>query len=712
MTSERNYNTNKLEYEEKNGKIKALLEKDKWLVKKPEEEVRQKFIARLCNEYGYFPEQMEQEKNVSSKSKRGTGKAQADIVIWKSAKDKQDKKHAFMVVELKQEAINLKVEDFFQGANYASWSRAKLFVISNGKNIKVFRTHDEKLPTEFSEIAEIPHASMLHNEKQLNEFLIKTREFKGDEFANTLNACHDIIRNTDKLDPAEAFDEISKILFLKIMHEREPDEKYLIFSKEKVEEDMKAHNVRVKQKQTSETYLEQVFNGVKNSFKEDDIFDNNDKIKISQTAFIRIVEKLQAYNLTATNEDIKGIAFENFLGKTFRGNLGQYFTPRTIVNFIVELLDPKFGDLVCDPACGSGGFLIKAFEYIKEKVLKENAQLKNDKKIELFGYFELLSEEKEQALSKEDKKTYEQQKEGYNKKFQEKSSEYEDFINQINEQEKQQIEQLSHASIFGMDANLRMARVSKMNMIMHGDGHNGVYWNTDGLLNINDIKENKFDFVITNPPFGMNYSTNDESQKTIRDKFDVGDTTGEVANLFIERCINLLKPSGKLGMVLPEGSLNNSNLKKMREIIERKAKIILVVSLPDEVFKNAGANVKTSLLFLQKFSEKEQEIYHSTKTALETIHKEQFQKEINNIDKLLSIRGKKSLPKEEKKILRERRKEIEKIIEENTLNDLKKELNYDIPMAKINKAGITATGTECENELIDLLHSFREYQQA
>lgn len=711
MTNEQNCNTNKLEYEEKNGKIKALLEKDKWLVKKPEEEVRQKFIARLCNEYGYFPEQMEQEKNVSSKSKRGTGKAQADIVIWKSAKDKQEKKHAFMVVELKQEAINLKVEDFFQGANYASWCHAKIFIISNGKNIKVFRTHDEKLPTEFSEIAEIPHASMLHNEKQLNEFLIKTREFKGDEFANTLNACHDIIRNTDKLDPAEAFDEISKILFLKIMYERVPDDDYLIFSKEKVEKDMKQYENEIERKETSQTYIERKFNGVKNSFKEDKIFEDEDKIKISQTAFIRIVEKLQAYNLTATNEDIKGIAFENFLGKTFRGNLGQYFTPRTIVNFIVELLDPKFGDLVCDPACGSGGFLIKTFEHIKEKVLKENAQLKNDKKIELFGHFELLSEEEEQALSKEDKKTYEQQKEEYNKKFQEKSSEYEDFINQINEQEKQQIEQLSHKSIFGIDANPRMARVSKMNMIMHGDGHNGVHHHTDGLLNINGIKENKFDFVITNPPFGMTYSTNDESQKTIRDKFDVGDTTGEVANLFIERCINLLKPGGKLGMVLPEGSLNNSNLKKMREIIESKAKIILVVSLPDEVFKNAGANVKTSLLFLQKFSEKEQEIYHSTKTALETIHKEQFQKEINNIDKLLSIRGKKSLPKEEKKILRERKKEIEKIIEENTLNDLKKELNYDIPMAKINKAGITATGTECENELIDLLHSFREYQQ-
>ena len=330
---------------------------------------------------------MAQELDLSSKSKRGTGKAQADIVVWKSQDDKKDKKHAFMVVELKAEAVNLKLEDFYQGANYASWSRAKIFVISNGKNIKVFRTNDEKLPTEFSEISEIPNANLLDNEDELSEFLTKTREFKGDEFANTLKVCHDIIRNTDKLDPAEAFDEISKVLFLKIMYERNPDDDYLIFSKDKVEKDIKMHENRKKRGETNEDYLEQIFNGVKNSFKNDKIFEENDKIKLSQTAFMRIVEKLQAYNLTATNEDIKGIAFENFLGTTFRGNLGQFFTPRTIVNFIVELLDPKFGDLVCDPACGSGGFLIKAFEYMKEKVLLQNADLKNDKKIELFGDF-------------------------------------------------------------------------------------------------------------------------------------------------------------------------------------------------------------------------------------------------------------------------------------------------------------------------------------
>lgn len=703
-------------YEEKDGKVKALLERErereKWLVAKPEEIVRQKFIARLCNEYGYLPEQMAQELDLSSKSKRGTGKAQADIVVWQNEQDKKDKKHAFMVVELKAEAINLKIEDFYQGANYASWSRAKIFVISNGKNIKVFRTNDEKLPTEFSEISEIPNANLLTDKDELSEFLNKTREFKGDEFANTLKICHDIIRNTDKLDPAEAFDEISKVLFLKIMYEKSPDDDYLIFSKEKVEKDIRAHENRQKRKETNEEYLEQIFNGVKNSFRDDKIFEENEKIKLSKTAFIRIVEKLQAYNLTATNEDIKGIAFENFLGTTFRGNLGQFFTPRTIVNFIVELLDPKFGDLICDPACGSGGFLIKAFEYMKEKVLSQNADLKNAKKVELFGDFELLSEEKENALNLQEKEKYIKLKTEYEKKFQANSQKYEDFIAEINEQEKEQIEILSHKSIFGIDANPRMARVSKMNMIMHGDGHNGVHHHTDGLLDINGISENKFDFIVTNPPFGINYSNSDENQKEIRDKFAVGETTGEVANLFIERCINLLKPCGKVGMVLPEGSLNNSNLKKMRDIIESKAKIYLVVSLPDEVFKSSKANVKTSLLFLQKFSDEESENYKTKKDEFTTTHTEFFQTELDEINQKLALRGKNALPKEEKAELKARKKEIETQIAENTLTDLKKFFDYEIPMAKVNKAGITATGSKCENELTQLLQEFRAYQNS
>lgn len=91
-------------------------------------------------------------------------------------------------------------------------------------------------------------------------------------------------------------------------------------------------------------------------------------MQIKEASFEAIVKELEVYNLSCTADDVKGIAFEKFLGKTFRGELGQFFTPRTIVDFMVSLLDPEEGEVICDPCCGSGGFLIKAFEYVREKI--------------------------------------------------------------------------------------------------------------------------------------------------------------------------------------------------------------------------------------------------------------------------------------------------------------------------------------------------------
>jgi type I restriction enzyme M protein len=110
-----------------------------------------------------------------------------------------------------------------------------------------------------------------------------------------------------------------------------------------------------------------LFEQTKEDFKDDDLFEPNEIIRIRENSFEAIVEELQIYNLSTTSDDVKGIAFEQFLGKTFRGELGQFFTPRTIVDFIVEVLDPQESEVICDPCCGSGGFLIKAFEYVRVK---------------------------------------------------------------------------------------------------------------------------------------------------------------------------------------------------------------------------------------------------------------------------------------------------------------------------------------------------------
>lgn len=115
------------------------------------------------------------------------------------------------------------------------------------------------------------------------------------------------------------------------------------------------------------SYMQFLFRTTKEFFKDDRLFDDKDEINIRENSFIQILEKLETFNLSDTQDDVKGIAFEEFLGTTFRGELGQFFTPRTIVDFMTEILDPQEGEVICDPTCGSGGFLIKAFEYVREK---------------------------------------------------------------------------------------------------------------------------------------------------------------------------------------------------------------------------------------------------------------------------------------------------------------------------------------------------------
>ena len=116
------------------------------------------------------------------------------------------------------------------------------------------------------------------------------------------------------------------------------------------------------------SYMQFLFRTTKEFFKDDRLFDDKDEINIRENSFIQILEKLETFNLSDTQDDVKGIAFEEFLGTTFRGELGQFFTPRTIVDFMTEILDPQEGEVICDPTCGSGGFLIKAFEYVREKI--------------------------------------------------------------------------------------------------------------------------------------------------------------------------------------------------------------------------------------------------------------------------------------------------------------------------------------------------------
>lgn len=320
---------------------------------------------------------------------------------------------------------------------------------------------------------------------------------------------------------------------------------------------------------------------------------------------------------------------------------------------------------------------------------------------------------------------------------------------------------------------------------MHGDGHGGVHHN-DGLLNVNGIFENRFDVILTNPPFGSRVEKtlkiteadkytdevriakyrkrygeaydialrqiNDNIDKPLLNLYKTGKLSTLTEVLFIERCLNLLKPGGRMGIVLPEGVLNNTNLQKIRDFVESKAKILLITSIPQDVFIASGATVKPSLLFFKKFTDeetkqykaatikatnqilakykpKEDELlvefkkvetdYNTTAKTLKDINVLKGQKKGNiKLDeteyKALVVKEAqlKEQLKEAKKIFTDALKEINILIEQETKALLKQLFDYEIPIAEVEKAGISTTGSVIENELIPLEEEFSAYRIA
>ena len=757
------------EVQEKDGKIYCPLKKA-WHVSTPEERVRQYYIAILANKYGYSLEQMDQELKVNN-SKRGQGKARADIVIWKSEQDKKDKKAAFIVVECKAENVKVRVEDYYQGFNYASWAHAEFFVTTNEKETKYFNVDPAYLPQKLDEVVAIPTAKDVDDAARIEQIKNQTKLFTRDEFTKTLRACHNIIRNNDKLSPEAAFDEISKLLFMKIRFERD-NKGMKVFTKQEYLDAAQNHekNVRPGLKGTdlyALSYMQFLFRTTKEFFKDDRLFDDKDEINIRENSFIQILEKLETFNLSDTQDDVKGIAFEEFLGTTFRGELGQFFTPRTIVDFMTEILDPQEGEVICDPTCGSGGFLIKAFEYVREKIEADIRSKKDSLRLSIEGNdYDALPEDKQVKISH-----------SIDKMQAALNTELDTGI------EGSRMYQLSRNCIYGTDANPRMARTSKMNMIMHGDGHGGVHHH-DGLLNVNGIFEERFDVILTNPPFGQNVDrgqliseadkfTDEEMKKKYKKKYgaaydealkqvddhigesllslyDLGNTSTLTEVLFMERCLRLLKKGGRMGMVLPEGVLNNKNLQAVREYFEGKAKIILICSIPQDVFIAAGATVKPSLVFMRRFTNDEESEYANCKsealaevTALHQAEIDKLEATIAKADALTESlkddlkkaktklkqakKDKKNttsveteittIKKEQadnrlnKKTAEKELKGLYKQIDEETKPVVKKKFDYDIPIAKIDDAGITTTGAASEgNQLPQLVDEYSAYR--
>ena len=694
------------------GKIWSPI-RQKWLVETPEEYVRQEYLLILLQEYEFALDQIAEEEEVTG---RGAGHARADFVVWRSAQDKAARKAPLIIVECKSDNVTIRAPDYAQGDNYARLTDAPFFVTHNNSETKFWRVRKDRMPGYLEEIEGIPHADA--TDKQIEELLTRLKTFKEDEFADLLHQCHNVIRNREKKDPVAAFDEIAKILFVKVFVERELKKKRRrknLFTVEYLEE------------QLSDNPLEDLFQKTKTHYRGDRIFEDDEKLNLKSATGLEIVRLLQKYNLSDTSEDIKGIAFERFLGRTFRGEIGQFFTPRPVVEFMVRMVDPQEGEIICDPASGSGGFLIRFFELVREQILADVDRKYQAFRKEIEGKKRVAPEKKAEAL----RAKYKELQQALDK-----------------DATDSRLWKLANRCIYGTDANDRMARTSKMNMIMHGDGHGGVHHH-DGFLNVNGIFEGRFNIILTNPPFGSNVEPSDkilEEQVAIPEEIEEryvkiygdaysealarvraaqgkpiaslfsltkvqGDTVGKIKTeiLFIERCLDLLKPGGRLGIVLPEGVFNNPSLAYVREFCEDRAFVRAVVSLPPDTFISSGASVKASLLFMQKFTSKEQADFDAMKAQAEKETRDKYAPEIAGRTRELDAavaQAKKDRDAERRKALQTELKqflcEAEEKIKTESRALLKSRFSYPIFLYEAEHVGITATGEtdRVPNELV------------
>ncbi len=344
-----------------------------------------------------------------------------------------------------------------------------------------------------------------------------------------------------------AFSELCKIIFVKITDETEP------------RKDGEPYQFQIKTHETSHRLAERIRDLYAAARQRSpDVL--TDDIKIDDATVRTVVSHLEAIDLSGTEPDVKGLAFEQFMGSFFKGDAGQYFTPREVVNFIVGMFPPEKKHRVMDPACGSGGFLLASLNHIRNKA------------------------------------------DDYEKPGPAKHNKYwEDF---------------ARDNLFGIEINDEIARVAKMNMILHGDGHTNVVC-ADGLGSLERLKRatgnnnfgpGRFHLVLTNPPFGAQVVANERPYLSDYELASSTDAKGskkprkaqKTEILFIERVHDLLEPGGRAAVILPEGILTNASLQYVRDFIIERFRLSAVVSLPTVAFTHYGTAVKASVLFLFK----------------------------------------------------------------------------------------------------------------
>lgn len=511
----------------------------------PEEKVRAEFWAELIYKYEYPVNRIKIEVTIPDRIPTD----RADIVVFSD----DDCKRPYTVVECKKDGVtdaefNQAIE---QGVGNASWVklRAEYVVIIAGGTRRVLDVTDKygAYEREQNIIADLPKA---YGKPQEFRFYKGTdndiKKVDREDLISAIKKCHQTLWGGGRLSPPAAFGELCKLIFVKISDEQKPRKKG-----EPYQFQIKTHEPSSKLAERINTLYDE------QKKKDPEVF--TESIKVDDRVLRTVVSHIEAINLNKTDLDVKGVAFEQFMDGFFKGDFGQYFTPRPIIEFCVKMMKPENDWNVLDPACGSGGFLLHALDYMRN-----------------------------QAGDYYDKGTV-------------------DYFNYWHD--------FAAKHLFGIEINDEIARVAKMNMIVHDDGHTNVI-SHDALDSIDKMnshnqgfKKDSFDLILTNPPFG---STINKAEKPYLSSYKLGKTQNAKGKekdrdrqssevLFIERIWEFLKAgTGKAAIVLPDGILTNSSSQYVRDFILEKFQLLAVVSLPQCAFAHFGAGVKASVIFVRK----------------------------------------------------------------------------------------------------------------
>ncbi len=567
---------------EKNGKFYIVCAiRDKEILLKPEEVVRQLYTMKLLKEYGYQKQRITFEHAIHF----GREVKSADIVIF----DKDRPTVEYIIIEIKKPKLQ---DGKNQLRSYTNATGAPIAVWTNGGQISQYHRKD---PNYFEDITDIPKADQTLEDILKERFTLKDLIIK-DKIPNEGKSLKTIIQEMEDEVLANAgvdvFEEVFKLIFTKLYDELESrdDKKFIerFLHKELSEED-RGDYVKIKEyletfddsdfrvlefrntgqsESELKTKIQKLFDKAKTKWS--GVFDESSKIQLSPSHLSVSVSGFQDIKLFNSNLQIIDEAFEYLVNKSSKGEKGQYFTPRHVIDMCVKMLNPKPGEYMIDPAAGSCGFPVHTIFHITGHLF-ENA--------------EVPEHEKDNVLK-----------------------------------------------IFGIDFDEKVVRVARTLNLIAGDGNTNVLhlnnldydrWNETiknrnwldtygaGLNRLerlqddpNSYKEFNFDILMANPPFA-----GDIKESRIIHKYDLGyndknKPKSKVGRdiLFIERNLNFLKPGGRMAIVLPQGRFNNTSDKRIREYIAEKARILAVVGLHVNTFK-PHTGTKTSVLFVQKWDD-------------------------------------------------------------------------------------------------------------